>query len=102
MGDRRILSKLKRNVLSSCVTPALMNALDRMALTEKQQKVQVCETQSGGWNEGTFYKETGEQQVDMGPSCGKNGDEKLAKRTHAQKVMEKRRRGDRNRDGGLH
>ena len=44
MGDRRISRKLKRNVLSSCVTPAYMNALETMATTEKQQgKVQVCE-----------------------------------------------------------
>ena len=40
MGDRRI--SRKRNMLSSCVTPAYMNALETMALTEKQQKVQVC------------------------------------------------------------
>ena len=44
MGDRRILSNRKGNMLSLCVTPALMNALDRMVLTEKQQeKVQVRE-----------------------------------------------------------
>ena len=55
MGDRRILSKLKGNLLSSYyVTPALMNALDRMALTEKQQeKVQVCETQPDKKNRGS-------------------------------------------------
>ena len=54
MGDRRILNKLKGNVLRSCVTPALMNALDRMALRETQQeKVQVCETQPGKKNRGS-------------------------------------------------
>ena len=43
MGDRRITRKRKGNVLSSCVTPAYMNALETMALTEKQQdNVQVC------------------------------------------------------------
>ena len=44
MGDRRISYKRKGNVLSSCVTSVYMNALETMALTEKQQeKVQVCE-----------------------------------------------------------
>ena len=38
MGDIRISRKLKRTVLSSCVTP-----LDTTALTEKQQKIQVHE-----------------------------------------------------------
>ena len=43
--------KSKRNVLSSYVTPAYMNALDTMALTEKQQeKVQACEKQPGAKN----------------------------------------------------
>ena len=48
MGDRRLSRKHTGNVLSSCVTPAYTNALETMALTEKQQeKVQVCEKQSG-------------------------------------------------------
>ena len=48
MGDRRKSRKRKGNVPSSCVTPAYMNALETMALTEKQQeKVQVCEEQPG-------------------------------------------------------
>ena len=35
-------------MLSSCVTPAYMNVLETMALTEKQQeKVPVCEKQPG-------------------------------------------------------
>ena len=38
VGDRRISRKRKGNVLSSCVTPAL---------TEKQQKVQICKIQPG-------------------------------------------------------
>ena len=42
MGDRRVSRKRKGNVLSSCVTPAHMNALETMALTEKQQeKIQI-------------------------------------------------------------
>jgi len=45
MGYRRISRRLKRNVLSSYVTPAYMTALETMALTQKQQeKVRVCET----------------------------------------------------------
>ena len=44
MGDRRLSRKRKVNVLSSCVTPAYMNALETMALTEKQhEKVHVRE-----------------------------------------------------------
>ena len=36
-------SKRNGNVLSLCVTPAYINALDTMSLTEKhQEKVQVC------------------------------------------------------------
>ena len=41
-------------VLISCVSPAYMNALETMALTEKQQKVQVWETQSGKNNVGSW------------------------------------------------
>ncbi len=53
-GDRRISRKRKGNVLSSCATPAYMNALETMALTEKQQeKVQVCEKQPGKNNRGS-------------------------------------------------
>ena len=44
MGDTR---KYTGNVFSSCVTPAYINALRMMALTEKQQKVQVCKKQPG-------------------------------------------------------
>ena len=36
MGDGRISGKSKGNVLSSCITPAYTNALETMALTEKQ------------------------------------------------------------------
>ena len=54
MVDRRISRKRKGYVLSSCVSPAYMNTLEMMALTEKQQeKVQVCETQPGMNNRGS-------------------------------------------------
>ena len=42
-GDRPMSRKRKRNVLSSCVTPAYRNALMTIALAEKQLKVQDCE-----------------------------------------------------------
>ena len=43
-GDRRVSHKSKGNVFGSCVIPAYMNALETMALTDKQlQKVKVCE-----------------------------------------------------------
>ena len=50
--DRRISSKGKGNVLSSCVTPAYINALEVMALVEKEQ-VQVCEKQLSKNNHGS-------------------------------------------------
>ena len=41
-------------MLSLCVTPAYMNGLETMALTEKQQeKVQVCKKQPGKNNRGS-------------------------------------------------
>ena len=43
MVDRRISRKCKETVLSSCMTPAYVNGLETMSLTEKQRKVQVCE-----------------------------------------------------------
>ena len=45
MGDTRISRKLRQgngNVLSSCVTPQHLNALETMSLTGE---VQVCEKQ---------------------------------------------------------
>ena len=46
--DRRKSRKRNGNALSSCVTPACINGLETMALTEKQQeKVQVCQKQAG-------------------------------------------------------
>ena len=54
MGDRRISCKRKGNVLSSYVTSANMNALETIALTEKQQeKIQVSEKQPGKNNRGS-------------------------------------------------
>ena len=54
IGDRRMSRKRKGNVLSSCVTPAYTNALETMALTEKQQeKIPVCEKQPGKNNCGS-------------------------------------------------
>ena len=42
LGDRRMSCKLKGNVLSSCVTPTYLNAVDIITPTEKQQeKIQV-------------------------------------------------------------
>ena len=41
-------------MLSSCVIPAYMNALETMALTEKQQEEQVCEKQPGKNNRGSY------------------------------------------------
>ena len=41
-------------MLSPCVTPAYVNAVETMALTEKQQeKVQICEKQPGKNNRGS-------------------------------------------------
>ena len=43
IGDRHISQKLKGKVLGSCITPAYLNGLETMAMTEKQQeKLQVC------------------------------------------------------------
>ena len=50
----RISRKRKITLHSSCVTLAYMNALETMALTEKQQKkVQVSEEQPGKNNRGS-------------------------------------------------
>ena len=51
MGDRRESRKSKRNMLSSCVTPAYMNGLETMTLTMKQQG-EVCDKQPGKNNSG--------------------------------------------------
>ena len=46
IGDGRISRKRKGNVLSLCVTSTYANGLETIALTEKQQKVQVHEKET--------------------------------------------------------
>ena len=47
-GDERISRTRNGNVLSPFVTPANMNGLETMALTEiQQEKAKVCEKQPG-------------------------------------------------------
>ena len=54
MGNRRVSRKLKGKLLSSCVSRVCMNALETVALTDKQQeKIQVCEKQPGKNNRGS-------------------------------------------------
>ena len=43
MLDRKMSKKLKGKVLRTCVTPACLYGLETVALTEQQQKLQVCE-----------------------------------------------------------
>ena len=43
MTDRRISKRLKGKVMSTCVTPACLNGTETLALTELQQRLQVCE-----------------------------------------------------------
>ena len=43
-----------------------MNALETMALTEKQQKIQICENQPGMNNRGNWSGEMGEMRVEVG------------------------------------
>ena len=43
MLDRNIFKKLKGKFLRTCVTPACLYGLETVALTEHQQKLQVCE-----------------------------------------------------------
>ena len=42
MGDGHISRKHKGNVVSPCVMPAYMNALETMALTEIQEKIRFA------------------------------------------------------------
>ena len=54
VGDRRISRTLKGNLLSSCVTPAYIYALQTMTLTEKQQEnIKVCEKKTDKKNRGS-------------------------------------------------
>ena len=41
MGDRHISRKLKGKVLNSCITPAYLCGLETMAMTCKQERLQV-------------------------------------------------------------
>ena len=112
VGDRRISQKRKGNVLSSCVTQAYINALETMALTEKQQEnVQVREKKNlvrilVGIKR-AVERNMDELRVEVGVKerfkkklvrsswaghLGKMGDEKLTKRTDVQKVEGKWRR----------
>ena len=43
MADRRISKTLKVKVMSTCVTPACLYGTETLALTELQQRLQVCE-----------------------------------------------------------
>ena len=43
MADRRISKRLKGKVMSTCVTPACLYGTETLALTEPQQRLQVCE-----------------------------------------------------------
>ena len=43
MADRKISRKLKGKVLMLCVIPAGLCGLETVALTERQQRLQVCE-----------------------------------------------------------
>ena len=43
MLERKISKKLKGKVLRTCVTSACLYGLETVALTEQQQKLQVCE-----------------------------------------------------------
>ena len=101
-------------MLSSCVTPAYMNALDTMALTEKQQeKVPVCENnlvRRTVGAKGADMRRMDKLKVEVGvKESVKNilarsklkwaghvetmGVEKLAMIAEAEKVERKRRRG---------
>ena len=43
MADRRISKRLKGKVMSTCVTPACLYGTETLAMTELQQRLQVCE-----------------------------------------------------------
>ena len=48
-NDRDISRKRNGNVLSVCITPAYMNALETMALTEKQQEKSQVSKKQPSW-----------------------------------------------------
>ena len=43
MADRQISKRLKGKVMSTCVTPATLYGMETVAMTELQQRLQVCE-----------------------------------------------------------
>ena len=113
VGDRPISRKPKGNVLSSCGTSSYLNGLDAMALTEKQQKVQVCENnlvrkimgikrfakrrvddtrEEIGVKE-SLKKKLSRSRLAWAGHVVRMGDEKLAKSADAQKVEGRKRRG---------
>ena len=92
-----------RDPCGSCVTLAYLYGLETMALTEKQEMVQVCEN---NWIrrivgvkrvevgvEESFKKTLVRSGLNWAGHVGRMGDEKLATRADAQKVEGKRRRG---------
>ena len=112
MGDRRISRKRKGNMLSPCITPAYTNALETMALTEKQQKVQICKNNlirrivgvkradkrrmyelrvEVGVKE-SFKKKLVRSRLTWAGHVERMGDEKLAKKADVQAVKGKMRR----------
>ena len=88
MADRRISKRLKGKVMSTRVTPACLYGTETLALTELQQRRQVCENNSKS-NEGREAKnggvkgrdgsaeeldrETGEEQITVGWTRRKDG-----------------------------
>ena len=62
MVDRRISKRLKGKVMSTCVTPASMYGKETLAVTELQQRLQVCKntrTKNSKSNEGKQDKNGG-------------------------------------------
>ena len=119
MGDSWISCKRKGMVLTSYITTAFVYGLETKALTERQQKVQVCEnnwirrivavnrvdkgridelTEEVGVKE-SFKKKLVRSRLKWAGHVERMGDEKLAKRADAQKVERKEGKEDRECDG---
>ena len=94
MADRRISKRLKGKVMSTCVTPACLYGTETLALTELQQhRRQVCgnnwvrkiarvkrsdrrrmvELRRRDGSAVELDRETGEEQITVGWTCGKDG-----------------------------
>ena len=92
MADRWISKRLKGKVMSTCVTPACLYGTETLALTELQQRLQVCENnrvRKIASNEGRQAKnggvkgrdgsveeldrETGEEQITVDRTRRKDG-----------------------------